>query len=311
VEPKPLVSINIPCYRQLDEAQSCVAAILAQSFDDFEVTLLDDGESEEYRLWVESLGDARVRYQRNPVRLGAMQNMFSAIVAGSGKYTLAFHEDDLLGRHYLEAAVKIMEAHPKCGFVACELHEFQDAPPAESPVRPDGLAMHAMLPSGADFLRTIFRGVEPMFGSVLYRREAVLNVKPAHEEFATLVDRTFLLSILERWSGAIIEEPLVWYRKHGDGDQRHLAMSADHVLHLFKRYRAALPTPLGRGDAALFYKYSGFWLPALYDLVPVEGRPTFRRFMFQAVRERLFDPRWAAQRYGRKRLLKALVVDGR
>jgi hypothetical protein len=86
-------------------------------------------------------------------------------------------------------------------------------------------------------------------------------------------------------------------------------MSADHVLHLFKTYRATLPVPLGRGDAALFYRYSGFWLPALFDLVPPQGRPSFRRFMFSALRQRLYDLRWA-RRYGRKRLLKALVVNG-
>jgi glycosyltransferase involved in cell wall biosynthesis len=304
----PLVSINIPCYRQLDELRTCVGAILAQSFEDFEVTLLDDGESEEYRRWVDSIGDARVRYQRNPVRLGAMRNMFSAVLAGRGKYSLAFHEDDVIGRHYLAAAVKILESHPRCGFVACELHEFQENPPLEDPTRPDGLPMHAMFASGADFLRAIFRGVEPMFGSVLYCRDAVKNVRPAHEEFATLVDRPFLLSILERWSGAIIQEPLVWYRKHDYGDDRHLAMCADHVLHLFRTYRMTLPEPLGSGDAELFYRYSGYWLPALFELVPPEGRPSFRRFMFRALRQRLYDPRWS-RRYGRKRLLKALVVN--
>ena len=218
----PVVSINIPCYRQLHHARRAVESILAQSFGDFEVTLFDDGESDEYRAWVESLADPRVRYHRNPVRLGAMHNMFAAIKAGTGKYTFAFHEDDLLGRHYLEAAVDILERHSSCAFVSCQMREFSAEPPAGDLAHPwDGQA-YQVYASGAEFLRAIFSGIEPMFGSNVYRRAAIANVLPAHADFATLVDRPFLLSILEQWSGAIVRAPLVWYRHHeSEGDVRH------------------------------------------------------------------------------------------
>ena len=64
----PLVSITIPCYRQLPYARRAVASILAQTFGDFELTLADDGASDEYRDYVAALGDARVRYQRASAR---------------------------------------------------------------------------------------------------------------------------------------------------------------------------------------------------------------------------------------------------
>ena len=92
--------------------------------------------------------------------------------------------------------------------------------------------------------------------------------------FATLVDRPFLLSIVQRgWSGAVIREPLVWYRHHGDGDARHLAMTTDHVLRLFRTYRAALPKAWDKRDQALFYSYTGYWLFELYRLTPPANRP--------------------------------------
>ena len=128
----PLVSINIPCYHQLAQARRCLDTVLAQSLGDFEITLLDDGASEAYRSLVESIGDARVRYHRNPVRLGAMRNMFQAITAGRGKYSLAFHEDDILGNHYLAAAVSILERDRSCGFVGGELREFEETASAEA-----------------------------------------------------------------------------------------------------------------------------------------------------------------------------------
>src|SRR5260221_11526772 len=92
----PLASINIPCYHQLDLARRSLDAILAQSYAPLEVTLLDDGASDEYQRHIESLNDARVHYHRNTARLGAMRNMFSAIEAGGGGGAVEFSTDRLL-----------------------------------------------------------------------------------------------------------------------------------------------------------------------------------------------------------------------
>jgi hypothetical protein len=270
---------------------------------------LDDGASEEYRRYVESIGDARVRYHRNPARLGAMRNMFQAITSGRGKYAFAFHEDDLLGSHYLAAATSILERDPSCGFVGAELREFEEPPPAEAlQMRPEHPAVERFA-SGAEFLRAIFRGIEPMFGSIVYRRAAVTGLEAAHEEFATLVDRPFLLSMLGKWSGAIIREPLVWYGKHGEGDDRHRAMSTAHILRMFSLYRATLPERLSGEDRDLFYSYSGYWLFTLYRLTPPAGRSSLRRFVFEAWRDGLYNPRWS-RGLGRKRLI-GLLLTGR
>lgn len=302
----PAVSINIPCYRQLDYARRSVGSVLAQSFQDFEITLFDDGGSEEYRSWVASLGDARVRYHANAARLGSMRNMFAAITAGSGKYTLAFHEDDLLGRHYLEAAVDILERHPECAFVSCEMREFASEPAAADLARPwDGRA-YQLYPSRADFVRAIFSGVEPTFGSNVYRRTAVAGVVPAHDDFATLVDRPFLLSLLERGAAAIVRAPLAWYRRHAEDDGRHQAMTAAHVLRLFETYRAVLPATLDEHDRALYERYTGYWLFELYRLTPPGNRPALARFLFEAWQRGLWQPRVRGP-FGLKRIGRALV----
>lgn len=302
----PLVSINVPCYQQIDLARRSIESILAQTFGDFELTLLDDGTSDAYRDYVRTLGDPRVIYHRNPVRLGAMQNIFAAIAAGRGKYTLAFHEDDLLSRGYLAAAVDVLDRHPACGFVAAELREFEAEPPAADlhavASRPD----FDLYGSAAGFLRAIVSGVEPMFGSVVYRRAALAGVTPRHDEFATLVDRPFLLSILQRWSAAVIHDPLAWYRAPGSGDARHQAMTADHIVALFQRYRSTLPQPMSAHDQALFYGYSGYWLFRLYDLTPDHTRPSFGTFLLRVWREGLYQPKWRG-RFGLRLLAKAVA----
>jgi glycosyltransferase involved in cell wall biosynthesis len=303
----PLVSINLPCYKQLPLARRAVESLLAQSFEDIEVILHDDGGSDEYREYVESLGDSRVRYERNRERLGAMYNMFAAMEGGRGKYTMSFHEDDLLSAGYIRAAVSVLEDHPTCGFVACDLTEFEDEPSAEQLNRLNPRPNAELFATGADFVRGILRGTEPMFGSMVYRRTALEYVRPHHEAFATLVDRPFLLSVMKRgWSAAVIHEPLAWYRRHGHDDTRHLAMNSDHVLRLLRTYRCSLPERWTSEDRALFYSYTGYWLFELYRLTPPDRRPAVWRYLFRAWRLGLYNPR-ARGRSGLRQIQRAVL----
>jgi glycosyltransferase involved in cell wall biosynthesis len=301
---RPRVSITVPCYHNLAQARRCVASILAQSFTDYELTLLDDGASDEYRDYAAAIGDARVRYRRNPERLGAMRNMFQAIAAGTGEYTLAFHEDDLLGRHFLAAAVAILDRDPSCGFVCARLREFNDEASADLEVTP-GPAACDRWQTPADFVRAILGGAEPMFGSVVYRRAALDGAVPAHTEYGTLVDRPFLIDVTRKWSGAQLRDPLVWYRGHPD-NARHAGMSADHIVHLFAFYRSTLPQPLSQEDRALFYTYSGYWLFRLYDLTPDHQRPAFGRFLARVWSAGLYQAKWRG-RFGFRLLQQAVL----
>jgi glycosyltransferase involved in cell wall biosynthesis len=302
----PLVSVNVPCYRQLPLARRALDSIRAQSFANLEITLIDDGGSDEYRDYVASLRDPRVTYRRNPERLGAMRNMLAAIAAGRGDYTMAFHEDDLLSAGYIEEAVGILESRPRCGFVACELREFASDPPdAELRARVPHPA-YEMFASREDFVRGILRGVNPMFGSVIYRRSALSGVDAELDRFATLVDRPYLLSIMNRdWSAAVVREPLVWYRRHTDAS-RHLEMTTEHVLRLLRVYRDCLPSHWNSGDRASFFSFTGYWLFELYRLTPPSNRPAVWRYLLRAWRNGLYNPR-ARGRFGLRQMQRALL----
>ena len=269
---EPPVSINVPCYRQLHHARLAVDSILAQSFPDFEVTLLDDGASDEYRDYVEALGDSRVRYRRNPERLGAMRNMFAAIEGGPGQYTLAFHEDDLLERDYLSAAVDILESHPTAALwpASCGNSAPSRRPSCATNPTASGLRLVR--------IRRGFRArdssrVEPMFGSVVYRRSAIAGVHPSHSRLRDArrpsvsaldsQDNGRPRSFASRWSGIVITR-----RRHASSRHEHRSRSG-----ALKTYRALLPKAWDKRDRALFFSYTGYWLVELYRLTPPIARP--------------------------------------
>jgi hypothetical protein len=235
-----------------------------------------------------------------------MRNMFAAIDTGGGQYTMAFHEDDLLSAGYIEQAIGILERDPRCGFVACELREFTAEPTAAELDRRAADAAHDVFAGDADLVRGILRGVNPMFGSVVYRRAALEHAQPDLDRFGPLVDRPYLLSIMKSgWSAAVVREPMVWYRHHEDG-ARHATMTADHVLRLLRAYRDCLPARWSSQDEALFFSYSGYWLFELYRLTPAGLRPPVWRYLLRAWREGLYNPR-ARGRFGLRQMQRALL----
>jgi glycosyltransferase involved in cell wall biosynthesis len=304
-----LVSVNLPCYRQLGLARHSIDAVRAQTHADLDINLLDDGGSDEYRSYVDSLGDARVHYHRNPERLGAMLNMFNAITAGRGEFSMAFHEDDLLSTSYIASAAGILERDPRCAFVACQLREFTAQPSAADLGRAVAPLEFDRFETGTDLVRGILHGVEPMFGSVVYRRAALDGIVPDHAGYATLVDRPFLLAIMDRgWTAAVIQSPLLWYRHHGNGDTRHLVMTTEHILRLLRTYRAMLPARWSGEDRTAFFRYTGYWLFELYRLTPPDQRPPVWKYLFRAWRQGLYDPR-ARGNTGLRQISRAVMNE--
>ena len=118
---RPRVSITVPCYHNLAQARRCVASILAQSFGEFELTLLDDGASDEYRDYAAALGDARVRYQRNPQRLGAMRPSTKVL------FLSGYTENTLLVRNVRSSRVAFLQKPVKPETLARKVREILDS----------------------------------------------------------------------------------------------------------------------------------------------------------------------------------------
>ena len=170
----PLVSINIPCYHQLAEARRCVETVLAQSFGDFELTLLDDGASDEYRDYVDV---ARRSARALPPQPGAPRRD-AQHVPGDRRGHAASTRSPFTRTTCSAALPGDGRRDPRAPPVvrlrrrrAARVHATSRRRGARAPrpaIRPSTCST-----SPADFLRAILGGIEPMFGSVVYRRDAL------------------------------------------------------------------------------------------------------------------------------------------
>lgn len=92
----PYLSIIIPVYNRENLIDRAVASVLAQSFDDYEIIVVDDGSSDATRAVVEEIEDSRVRYVfQNNTGAAAARNR-GARLANSDYLTFLDSDDEAL-----------------------------------------------------------------------------------------------------------------------------------------------------------------------------------------------------------------------
>jgi len=117
---EPKVTFVIPCYKLAHLLAECVHSVLAQSFGDFEILIMDDHSPDNTPDVACSFTDRRVQHIRNDPNLGHLRNYNKGITMARGKYVWLISADDYLrSPKILERYVELMEREPQVGFCYC------------------------------------------------------------------------------------------------------------------------------------------------------------------------------------------------
>ena len=122
----PKVSVIVPVYKVEKYLEDCVNSILAQSFGDFELILVDDGSPDKCGNICDAFAekDSRVRviHQQNMGLSGARN---TGIELSCGEYLTFIDSDDLIAPRYLELLMwSVTAGHAE--IAVCSMEEFTD-----------------------------------------------------------------------------------------------------------------------------------------------------------------------------------------
>jgi hypothetical protein len=228
----PLVSILLPAYRERFFAQA-LASALWQRWPALEVIVCDDSPGDAIERIVREAGDARVRYVRNPERLGFARNFSRCFELARGEFIKFLNDDDRLAPHCVDSLVRAMLANPSVRLATSRRSVIDDA----GHVRPD---IPATMPvshvSALVFGRelgdlmlansTNFVG-EPT--SVLFRKADVvpedgLVFRWGARDYHCLADMSLWLRLLARGLAYYEAETLSEFRMHAGQEQRGPSM---------------------------------------------------------------------------------------
>jgi glycosyltransferase involved in cell wall biosynthesis len=118
--PAPLVSVVLPVWNGAAFVEQAVRSILQQSFDDWELVMVDDGSRDDSRQICENLARAqpRLRVYANDQNLGLARTMNRLVALSRGKYIAVQEQDDFSEPGRLALEVAALEAQPQVGLVS-------------------------------------------------------------------------------------------------------------------------------------------------------------------------------------------------
>jgi len=112
---KPLVSIVIPVYNQLDYTRKCLDSIRQFTFVPYEIIIVNDASTDGTEEYLRSQKDLIVK--ANTENLGYPNSCNIGIQSSSGKYVVLLNNDTIVTRNWLENLLEVFKLHPKVGLV--------------------------------------------------------------------------------------------------------------------------------------------------------------------------------------------------
>jgi len=216
----PKISIVIPCYNQAEYLADAIDSALAQTWDNIEVVVVDDGSTDEIKEVLSQYADEKVVKVVRQEHKGLAAARNAGIAAASGEYILPLDADDVLHPEAVERLFRALEERDGKGVAYSDFWIFGEG------VRPGTF----QLPD-YDFRQLLRKNL--MAATALFPKRAWAEAGGYKEEMSRLggwEDYEFWINLGKLgYCGVHVPEPLFGYRQHR-GSMRQEAQRRKKLL---------------------------------------------------------------------------------
>ena len=224
------ISIGIPFYNAEQYLADAVRSVFAQSYQDWELILVDDGSSDRSLEIAQSVKDPRVRVvsdgenRRLPYRLNQ--------IAAEAKYDYIgrMDADDIISPHRFEKQVTVFREHPEVDLVTTGVCSLTDDN------RPVGKRCGSQ-EEEVTGPKLLLGQCAIVHAAMLYKKSWMLR-NPYDETLYRTEDYELWLRAFSKkdFSCYIIDEPLYYYREEGSTDIDRLLSAYRSHRYLYFKY---------------------------------------------------------------------------
>ena len=205
----PKVSVIIPTHNRAELLKSAIASVLAQTFNDFEIIVIDDHSTDATPLMVNSFYDPRIKYLKNEGKNGPSTARNLGIAEARGEYIAFLDDDDEWLPSKLEKQIGILDS---CNMNVCGIYSNClkiDKVTKETYFRRFG----AETLKGNLLSQLMIKN--PIHTPTLIIRKACLNqIGGFDENMHYMEDRDLWIRLARHWKFEYIDEPLTKVYRH-------------------------------------------------------------------------------------------------
>jgi glycosyltransferase involved in cell wall biosynthesis len=257
----PLVSVVIPAYNAAWCIRRAVDSVLAQSFRDFELIVVDDGSTDDTAAILAGYGDALRVVSKPNGGLSSARN--AGIAAAQGKYVAFLDADDWWLPGKLATQVALMESRPDLLF--CSTVSGVQTP--EGQRLADWRCGRDDRRSALECIFAVNAFVAGSGSAVLAKREAFQRAGSFDESLRSLEDIDMWMRLAALGGFSCIDETLVFIEKSASSMSGNLDVMRASAIQVMRKNRNLLPVNL-RG---------GFWRTAFASMLTDYAKWAYRK----------------------------------
>jgi glycosyltransferase involved in cell wall biosynthesis len=255
---KPLVSVIIPAFNAASDVRQTLDSVLAQTYQEIEVIVVDDGSVDDTSAVVENFArrDPRLKLLRQAnAGVGAARNV--AICAARGTYIAPLDADDSWFPEKLEKQVACMEqSGTDTGLVYCwstlaDRHgELVDN---VSTSTLEGRLRHALV-----LINVLGNASVPLFRAAALEKVGLYLTRAEQGGAQGCEDWDLALRVAEISTVRVVPEYLVTYRQNSSSmsvNAKSMAASYAIIMRRARQRNCDLPPAAFRWSAGYFYLY--------------------------------------------------------
>lgn len=247
------LTIALLTYNRSHYLRQAIAGIQAQTWQDFEFLILDNGSTDDTPEVVLSFDDPRIRYVRNPAGFTAYFNGISAIRIARGERIIVTHDDDVMQPTMIARQMATFDAHPGMTAVWTNTSTIdQDGITIQDYFTPPG--NDRVYATGEFIARFPSENLWPLPSAMMFERAKYprrmldtwyYDASRGKQQPVTHGGDDVLIPAMMNTFGpvAFLNEPLLKYRRHGiqDGNCTHLSLGILNTYRILRRFAGKLP----------------------------------------------------------------------
>ena len=221
----PKVSVIIPNYNHARFLRQRIKSVLEQTYQDFEVILLDDCSTDESRSILSSYaGNPQVRIEFNEVNSGSTFKQWNkGVRLARGEYVWIAESDDYADSRLLEELVMRLDAEARAAFVYCRSWRVSPNDQPDGFIDPGIPSRNEQHRWTADYCADghaecrnymVICNTVPNASAVVFRKAVYERVGGADESLRLCGDWKLWAAMALTGKVAYVAEPLNYYRFH-------------------------------------------------------------------------------------------------
>ena len=211
----PSISVIIAAYNSASFIKRAIDSVLAQSFHDFELIIVDDGSEDNTHEVVKKSIDGRIKYIKHDINRGEAAARNTGINAAGTDYIAFLDSDDEALPDRMEEQIRVLTGCPnEIGVVYTDMIR----------VGRDGKEKYISSPDITPGLKNGYRSAlsgksfKIGVGTCLFRKDCLKKIGGFDSKLPYYVDMDLFIRFSRRYGFLHIRKPLIKYRYEGADD---------------------------------------------------------------------------------------------